>query len=113
MITAVELNDLVAASKSACQPDGRHGRFCAAADHSHFLDGGNPFADELRHFHLQRIRNSKTETALRGFAYCIDNHFRGMTQNRRAPTAYVIDVFILIDIPNLCALSYSKEIRLN
>src|SRR5438876_6100540 len=47
-----------------------------------------------------------------GLAYCIDNHFRCMTENCRSPTANVLDVFLSIDIPNSRALGARHQKRL-
>src|SRR5207248_4422235 len=57
--------------------------------------------DQLRYFDFERIWNSKTQSARRGFADCINNNLRRVTENRWTPTADVIDVFLSIDVPNL------------
>ena len=38
MITAIELDDLVAPGETAGQTNARHGRFRATIDHAHFFD---------------------------------------------------------------------------
>ena len=47
------------------------------------------------------------------FTDCIDNHFRRMTQYRRALASDVIDVFVPIDIPNFGATRTFDEKRFN
>ena len=76
VITAFELDDLVATGESAREPQARHRRFRPAVDHPHFFDRRNPAADQFRHFHFERIGNSKTDTARRRVANRLD-HDRG------------------------------------
>src|SRR5437667_9880401 len=104
VITAIELNDFVMAGESARQPNTRHGRFRAAIDHAHFFDRRHPLADQFRHFHFERIWYAKSQATRGCFSHCIDNYLWGVSQNRRAPTTDVIDVFIPVHIPNLRAL---------
>src|SRR5438552_11306986 len=111
VVTTVELDDFVAAGETAGQSKARHGSFGAAAHHPHFLDGRHPVADQLRHFHFQRIRNSKTHAAGGGLAHGIDNDPWRVTENRRPPAADVVDVFISIDISNLRAFYALDEKR--
>src|SRR5437763_11983123 len=101
MVTTVELDDLVAASETARQSNARHGRFGAAVDHADFFDRRHPLADQLGEFDLERIGNSKTQPARRGVADKIDNYFRSVSENSWTPTADVVDVLVVIDIPNL------------
>src|ERR1051325_1649969 len=109
MITAVELDDLITPGKRARQANARHRRFRAAVHHPHLLDRGNPIADQFRKLNFQRIRNSKTESACYSVAHGFDHNFRRMPENRRSPTADVIDIFISIHIPYPRAFPASDE----
>src|SRR2546421_6265535 len=109
VITAIELDDLVAPCKPAREPDARHRRLSAAVHHPHFFDRRHPLTDQFRQFHFERIRNSKTQAARGRLAHRIDYHLRRMPKDRRSPTADVIDVFVSIDIPNLRSLSACDE----
>src|SRR5262249_15049667 len=102
MITAVELDDLIAPGERAREADTRHRRFRAAVDHSHFLDRLNPLADQSRHLHVKSILESKTQSAPRSVADRVDYDFGRVPQNRRSPTAHVVDISISIHIPDLC-----------
>ena len=52
VITAIELDDLIASGERARQANARHRCFRAAVNHPHFLDRRNPIADQFRHLHL-------------------------------------------------------------
>ena len=47
VITTLKLDDFVAASESARQPDRSHGGFCAGVDHTDTFDAWDQFADCL------------------------------------------------------------------
>ncbi len=112
MVTPVEFDNLVPSRKRARETNARHGRFCAAIYHPHFLDRRHPVANQFRQFHFKRIWNSKAQATRGGFAHCIHNDFWRMAENRRPPTADVIDVFISIDIPNPRTFRARDEERL-
>src|SRR5438132_6443683 len=103
VVTTVELDDRVTPRERACETNAGHGRFRAAVHHPHFLDRRHPVADQLRHFHLERIWNSKAQATRTRLAHRVHNDFWCMTENRRSPTPDVIDVLLSIDIPNFCA----------
>src|SRR5262245_2968295 len=109
MITAVELDDLIASGEGAREADTRHRRLGAAVDHPHFLDRRNPIADQFRHLHFKRIRNSKTQSARRSIADGFDYNFRCVPEDGRPPTANVIDIFVSIDIPDSCSFPARDE----
>ena len=111
MITAIELDDLVAFGESARQPEAGHRRLCAAVHHPHFFDRRHPCADQFRHFHFERIGNAETDASLRRIADRANDNWRRMPENRRSPAADVIDVFVAIDVPNTGAFRALDEKR--
>src|ERR1043166_7968065 len=100
MIAPVKLNDLVAAGKTTRESQTGHRGFGAAVDHSNFLDGRHPSADQLSHFHFQRVRNSKAHSARRRIAHRINDYFWRMAKDSWAPASNIIDVFPAIDVPD-------------
>ena len=112
VVAAVEFHDFVAPGEAAGEPDGGHGRLCAAIDHADLLDAGDPTADEGGHLDLARVRNAEADAMRRGLADGVDNHGGRMAQDRGAPCADVIEVLIAIDIPDAGVLSALHEERL-
>ena len=100
MITTVEFDDLVAADESARETNGGHRSFSAAVDHADLLDRRHPVTDQLGELDLEWIGNSKTQTARRGVANCIDHDLWSVTKNRRTPTADVVDILFSINVPD-------------
>src|SRR5438128_12576836 len=111
VVAAIELDELVAASETARQPNARHRRFGPAVHHSHFFDRRHPAADQFRHLDFERIWDSKAQATLGSFAHSVDNYLGSMSQNRRAPTADIVDIFVPIDIPNFSATRTFDEKR--
>src|SRR4029453_10960949 len=59
MITAIELDDFLAAGECAGEPYTGHGRFCAAVDHPHLFDRWHPLADQFRHLDFEQVGYSE------------------------------------------------------
>ena len=84
VVTALELDDLVAAGKAARQTDGGHGRLGAGADHAHHIHRRQQLAQAVGHLRLQhgrraelrgRIRDQQTELPGDGIAPPVtENH---------------------------------------
>src|SRR6266566_1193326 len=100
MITPSELNNLVTSSESARQPQARHRRFRPAVHHSHLFDCWHPCADQLGHFHFERIRNTEANASLRRIADSANDNWGCVSENGRSPASDVIDQFNTIDSPN-------------
>jgi hypothetical protein len=109
MITPGELNNLVAFGESARQPQARHRRFRPAVHHPYFFDRWHPCADQLSHFHFERIGNTEADASLRRLADGANDEWRGVSENGRSPTADVIDQFNAIDGPNARAFGALDE----
>src|ERR1700682_562795 len=100
VIAAVEFDYLVATGESAREPHAGHRRFGPTVDHSHFLDRGDPAANQLGHFHFERIGDAEADAARGSGADGFDDNFGRVTQNRGAPGADVIDVLVAVDVPD-------------
>src|SRR3546814_17928725 len=90
VIAAFELDDLGAAGKPACQPDGRHGGLGARTDQPNFLYGRDPRNDGFRDFYFGFGGSAEGQTVDGGFLYRTDDLGVGVTQNGRPPGAYII-----------------------
>src|SRR5689334_19152187 len=97
VIAAFELDYFIPLREPARQANARHRRFGAAVYHPHLFNRGNPSTDQFGHFHFERIGNSETDSALSRVANSVDHHLWRMAQNRRAPSANIIDVFLSLD----------------
>src|SRR3546814_1504580 len=69
VIAAFELNDLGAAGKPACQPDGRHGGLGTRTDQPNFLYGRDPRNDGFRDFYFSFGGSAEGQTVDGGFLY--------------------------------------------
>ena len=100
MVTALELDYFVALGEATRQADRRHRRLGAGVAHPHLLHRRHCVDDQLRHADLERIRDAKTRPMLGGVLHRLDNHPRGVPQNRRPPSAHIIDVLVIVGVPN-------------
>ena len=112
VIAALEFHDFVASGESPRQTQAGHRRLGAAVDHADFSHRGHPRADQLRHFHFERIRNAIAQSASRRRAHRIDHDARGVTEDGRTPSADVVDVFVPVDIPDPCSFRAIHKERL-
>ena len=100
MITPGELNNLVAFGESARQSQARHCRLGSAIHHPYFFNRRHPSADQLGHFHFERIRNTEANASLRRIADSANDNWGCVSENGRSPASDVIDQFNTIDRPN-------------
>ena len=105
VVAAFKLDDFVPPGEPSCQPDAAHRRLGAAVDHPHSFDRGNEITDHFRHFHLERIWNSKAQSFGGGAADGGDHGIRSMAENRRTPCAHVVDELPAFDREDACSLS--------
>ena len=100
VITPGELDDLVAFGESARQSQARHCRLGSAIHHPYFFNRRHPSADQLGHFHFERIRNTEANASLRRIADSANDNWGGVSENGRSPASDVIDQLNTIDSPN-------------
>ena len=111
MVTALKLDDFIAACKTTRQADGRHGGLCARADQAHLLHARQYFDDFFSDAHFAFGRRTKRQTIQSHFTHGF-YHFRmGMADNRRAPRAHVINVLLIVFIPHIRALGFFDKTR--
>src|SRR5207249_10203375 len=104
MITTGELDDLVAFGESARQSQARHCRLGSAIHHPYLFNRRHPSADQLGHFHFERIRNTEANASLRRIADSANDNRGCVSENGKSPASDVIDQFNTIDRPNARAL---------
>src|SRR5438477_1800152 len=112
MVTTGELDDLVALGESASQSQTRHCRLCATVHHPHFLDCRHPDADQLRYFHLKRIRNPKADATLRRLGYGANDNWICVAQDGGPPASDVIDQLLIVHHPDARPLGVINKKRL-
>ncbi len=111
VVAPFKLDDFVPLGEPSCQPNTAHRRLGAAIDHPHSFDRRNETTDHLRHFHLERTWNPKTQTFRGGAADGGDHCIRSVPENRRTPCAHVIDKLSAIDRKNPCSLRSGDKKR--
>ena len=109
MVVPFKLDDLVPTRESAGQPDRGHCGLRSRVDHANFLDRGDPLADDLGHFHLEGVGDSKGEAILGDLVYGVSQNGRGVTQNGRPPGSDVVNQATTIDILNPASLGSSDK----
>src|SRR5690606_27925835 len=93
---AFKFDDLVTTGKTTGDTDGAHGRFGTRGNQSHFFNGRHQIADGFCNLYFSRsgstITQAEIKLVLQGFDY------RGVTvsQNQRAPCAYIIYIAIVV-----------------
>ncbi len=112
VIAAFEFENLLPSRETACQADGRHGGLRAAVDHAHFFNGWHPLGDGTRHFHLKRIGNAEANALARRLHDRFPHHLGRMSQDRRPPGPYIVDIFLSFDVPDMGPQGAVDEKRL-
>src|SRR5438552_16966482 len=100
MITTGELDDLVAFGESARQSQARHCRLGSAIHHPYFFNRRHPSADQLGHFHFERIRNTEANASLRLIVDSANDNWGCVSENGRPPASDVLDQPNTIASPN-------------
>ena len=96
VVTAGEFNDLVALGEAACEADGRHRGFRAAAAHANFFDRGHEASNELGHLDLGGIGCAEGSPVFEGGG---DGGFDDrvvVAVDRWAPGADEVDEFTVV-----------------
>src|SRR5579863_8279825 len=108
VVSALELNDLVATRSSAGEPDSVHGRFRTAVAEAAHLDR-KALADLFGEFPLHVVRHAEHSA---GRETLLDRlHHRGMavSGHERAEGQVVVNVFVAVEIAELAAAGLFNE----
>src|SRR5437667_10682463 len=100
VITALELDDLVAPGEAARRTNRGHAGFGAGVAQADLLHARHRGAEQFGHRHLKWIRNAKAGAVLRHLLDCLDDFRVRVAEDRRAPGAGEDEVFVAIDIPH-------------
>src|SRR5262245_5794821 len=101
MVTAVELDDLIAPRESAGQADGAHAGFRAGIANPDLLNARYQPGDPFGHRHLGRIGNAKAGPAVCRILDRPNDSRMGVAENGWTPGPDVINQFIAIDVPHV------------
>ena len=98
MVTAVKLDNQVAAGIAPGQPDGAHGSLGARVDKTALFHRGHALADQSGHLHLQGSGGTETGAGRGRLDYGLDHGRMCMSQNHGTPGTDKIDKGIAIHI---------------
>ena len=109
--TPVKLYNLFPSSKTPRQSYSGHGSLGTRTHHTHLLHRGHHFNYFLGQFSLVKRGSPETRAISAGGANRLHNPRMRMAKNQRAPRAYVVYVFIPIDIPDVCTFTPLEKTR--
>jgi len=104
VIAAFELDDLLAAGGATRQADGAHAGLGARADQTHHVDAGDELDDFLSQLHFAFCGGAKAEAVQCRFLHGFQHGRVTMSQDHRAPGTDVVDIALVIGIPEVGAL---------
>ena len=111
VIAAFELDDGVPTGDATCQAQRAHRRLGARGHQANHLDRWHQFADFLGHHDLAFGRRAEGQ-AVGGSLLHVGDHVRVcMADDGRAPGADVVDVALVVGIPEVRALGALDEAR--
>ncbi len=111
VIATVEFNKFVAAGKTPRQTQGAHGCFRSRVYKADYIDGWHHINDQLCQLNLQFAWCAEAHAPFSGFLHTLDHIGVGVTKNHRPPGTNIIDVFVMIDIPDAGAAGPGEETR--
>ena len=100
VIATVELEDLVAPGEGSRQTQRAHGGFCARADEAHQVDAREGLLDNTRQVELGFGGGAVAGAAGRGLLDGGDHAGMRVTGDQRPPGCQVIDVAVVVDVPD-------------
>ena len=110
VVGAFHLDDLVATSEAARQPDGMHRDFGAAAAKACLIDR-EPLADLLGQLVFEGVRHAIHRADFKTFLHCSHNGGMTVTRHQRAEAKVEVDVFVSVEIVDVRALGVFDEER--
>src|SRR4051812_48793359 len=109
VITAGELDELAPSGDGPREPHRGHGSFGSRIDEAEHLDRRHPVGNDSSQSHFALGWSTKGPAALQLGAYRLDNGWRPMAQDQRAPGADEIEIAVPIDIPEPWTFSPGNE----
>ena len=116
VVAAGKLNNLVAAGHAAGQANRGHGRLGTRGHHAHLLNragdrGVNAVDDQLGQLRLGGARRTEGQAARGGLLNGLHDLRVRVAQNRRAPRADQVNVFVAVRVVQVGALSLRRKRR--
>ena len=112
VITAFELEDLVAPGVAARQPDRAHRCLGPGTDHADELQRGHQFAQSPCHLRFDQGRRTVAEAPVHGGMYRAQHLGMGVAENHRTPGADVIDIGATSGVVDVGACRARNEQRI-
>src|SRR5438105_9917850 len=100
VIAAVELQDQVAARIRARQTQRGHRRLGDRADEANQVDAGESLLDKPGQLDFGFRRSTVARAAGGGVLNGGDNPWVGVTRDQRTPGREVVDVAVVVDVPD-------------
>ena len=100
VVTAVELEDDVAAGCAASHPDRGHRRFGPRADEPYHLHRRIRLGDRLGDLHLAAGRRTVAHAPTCGVDHRLDDRRGGVAEDQRAPRAEEVEIVVTVDVPD-------------
>src|SRR5690349_16706752 len=100
VITAIELDDRVATRGGAGKPNRAHRRFGAAGYKAQHFDVRHSRQHELGQSQLERGWNTEARPILHDTLERRDDRRGRMPEHERSPRKHVVDVFVVVDVPD-------------
>ena len=113
MVTAFELEDVLAPRDGTSQPRNRHSRFGAAGREAHHLHVRHPFGDLVGQLHLPLGGHTEAGPVLHGPRHRVEDDVGGMAQHQRAPRQDVIEILVAVGVPHPRAFTALGHERLS
>ena len=112
MVAAIELEQQVAPRGSTGKPKRAHGGLCSARDEAHHLHMRHALAYELGQGHLEPVGNTKAGSPGQGVTQRVQYHGRGVPEHERSPRQHVVDILVVVHVPDAGALPACHDERL-
>ena len=104
VVTALELDEFIAARVAARNADGAHRGLRTGVDHTHHLGGGVGGGNLFRHLNFELCRQAVAQTAINGLERAVLQKLGRVAEEHRSPGADKINVFIAVLVPNAVPL---------
>src|SRR5207248_740504 len=108
-----ELDDRVATGRRSRKANRAHRGLGAARNKAQHLDVWHAGNDQLRQLELELRRDAETRAVTHDAIERVENGRRRVAEDERTPGEDVVDVFVVIDVPDARAGSLRDNERLS